>query len=74
MYPYKNRLGKTFAHVKMMFSGTLANKDEKITQLVEKLDGVVRKLDNTVNLLVIGKKADPKIVKKEKVEPSSYFG
>jgi len=58
--------GKTFSYVKMVITGTLENHDaDEVTQLVENLGGsIVKNVDDTVNLLVVGKQANAKLVRK----------
>jgi internalin A len=58
--------GKNFTHVKMVMNGTLDNNNtEKVIQKVEKLGGlVVQDVDDKVNLMVIGEKADKQLLKK----------
>ena len=58
--------GKSFAHVKMVITGSLSKHDvAEITAKVEAKGGVVvSKVDETVNLLVTGKKPNAKLVKK----------
>ena len=66
-YPQGNPpRGKTFTHVKMVISGKLTDHDvEDVVEQVEKLGGsVVQDISDTVNLLVVGKQADDKLVKK----------
>jgi Leucine-rich repeat (LRR) protein len=58
--------GKSFANVKMVITGSLSKHDvAEITAKVEAKGGVVvSKVDETVNLLVVGNKPNAKLVKK----------